>query len=172
MEVVGVYKLSKGAKIPVYSTKKSACVDVSSCLDHVEAVETYTPNNSVKHVTVGLKKGKYIVNVPPWHRAKIPTGLSFDIPEGYSIRGHPRSGSSMKHGMGLVNSEAVIDEDYVWEMFVSVINLSDVPLQIEHGQRIVQAELYKDTVFDFLEYDEPPHKKTDRDGGYNSTGES
>jgi dUTP pyrophosphatase len=40
---------------------------------------------------------------PPQERALIPTGLIFDIPEGYSIRIHPRSGMALKYGLILAN---------------------------------------------------------------------
>jgi dUTP pyrophosphatase len=43
----------------------------------------------------------------------IPTGLIADIPEGFSVRIHSRSGLAFKQGVYLTNCEGVIDSDYV-----------------------------------------------------------
>jgi len=61
----------------------------------------------------------------------VPTGLIFDIPLGFSLRIHPRSGLSYRRGISLSNCEGVIDSDYVEQTFVSVINNSDVTFVLE-----------------------------------------
>ena len=95
-------------------------------------------------------------------RVLIPTGLILDIPEGYSVRLHSRSGLAWKDGVYLTNCEGIIDYDYVEPVFVMMTNISQSPKTINNGDRICQAEL--------VEIPEPPTRKTERDGGFGSTG--
>ena len=50
----------------------------------------------------------------------------------------PRSGLAIKHGITVLNSPGTIDPDYRGEVMVILINLSDTPFQIQHGDRIAQ----------------------------------
>jgi dUTP pyrophosphatase len=100
----------------------------------------------------------------------VPTGLIFDIPEGYSLRIHARSGLSLKQGLVLVNSEAVIDSDFVHETSVLLVNTSNNPISVRHGDRIAQAELVPVLSYDFSEIKKAPKDKTSRKGGLGSTG--
>jgi dUTP pyrophosphatase len=102
----------------------------------------------------------------------VPTGLIFDIPKGYSIRVHARSGMSLKQGLVLANSEGVIDSDYVEETFVLIMNVSDNGHWLTPGDRIAQAELVKQEQFKIEERKTRPTVKTDRVGGMGSTGVS
>lgn len=74
----------------------------------------------------------------PWHRALIPTGLIVEIPPGYEIQVRPRSGLSLKHGITLPNTPGTIDSDYRGPVGVPMINLSDKPYVIQHGERVAQ----------------------------------
>jgi dUTP pyrophosphatase len=94
----------------------------------------------------------------------------FSIPDGYSIRIHPRSGLSLKSGIQLSNCEGVIDSDYTLETFISIINGADIPFKVSHGDRIAQAELVRDTRAVFTEVFEKPTKDSNRTGGFGSTG--
>jgi dUTP pyrophosphatase len=100
----------------------------------------------------------------------VPTGLIFDIPEGFSLRIHARSGLSLKEGLVLANSEAVIDSDYVDEVFVLLYNRSSVGRTIRIGERIAQAELVESVQYTIKETKKQPTVKTDRTGGMGSTG--
>lgn len=74
----------------------------------------------------------------PWHRALIPTGLIVEIPQGYEIQVRPRSGLALKHGLTLPNTPGTIDSDYRGPVGVPLINLTDAPYVIQHGERIAQ----------------------------------
>ncbi|MCB1388215.1 MAG: dUTP diphosphatase [Rhodobacteraceae bacterium] len=74
----------------------------------------------------------------PWHRALIPTGLIVEIPPGFEIQVRPRSGLSLKHAITLPNTPGTIDSDYRGPVGVPLINLSDRPYVIGHGERIAQ----------------------------------
>ena len=51
-----------------------------------------------------------------------------------------------------------------------MVNTSDVPIVVEHGDRIVQAEIVKTVQHYIVETDVEPSQKTDRVGGLGSTG--
>ena len=96
--------------------------------------------------------------------------MILDIPEGYSVRVHTRSSIASKHGVGMSVSEGIIDSDYVEEVFVPVVNNGDKVYQIRDGDRIAQIELVKNLETTFEEIENAPQQKSDRDGGFGSTG--
>jgi dUTPase len=49
-------------------------------------------------------------------------------------------------------------------------NISQSPKVINNGDRICQAELVETLQHDLTEIKEPPTQKTQRDGGFGSTG--
>ena len=61
-------------------------------------------------------------------RALVPTGLAFELPEGYEAQVRPRSGLALKHGVTVLNSPGTIDADYRGEVMVILINLGAVPV--------------------------------------------
>ncbi len=74
----------------------------------------------------------------PGERALIPTGLRFQIPQGYEVQVRPRSGLALKHGIALVNAPGTIDADYRGPIGVIVINLGAEAFTVAHGERIAQ----------------------------------
>jgi dUTP pyrophosphatase len=103
-------------------------------------------------------------------RVLIPTGLIFDIPKGYSVRLHSRSGLVWNDGVYLTNGEGIIDYDYVEPIFVMLTNISQSPKTINNGDRVCQAELVEKVYHSLEEIKEQPTQKTERDGGFGSTG--
>jgi dUTP pyrophosphatase len=71
-------------------------------------------------------------------RALVPTGLAFELPDGYEAQVRPRSGLALKHGVTVLNSPGTIDADYRGEVMVILINLGASPFLIERGDRIAQ----------------------------------
>lgn len=105
----------------------------------------------------------------PMERIIIPTGLHVELPIGYEIQLRPRSGLAIKNGITLLNTPATIDSDYRGDIGIILINLSNVPFEVNHGDRIAQMVLAK------YETAEPISvlmlSDTVRgDGGYGSTG--
>lgn len=78
------------------------------------------------------------VIIPPFGRAKIPTGLRIEIPEGYEAQARPRSGLAINYGLTVLNSPGTIDSDYRGEIEIILINLGDKDVVIKDGQRIAQ----------------------------------
>jgi len=111
----------------------------------------------------------FTLAINPSERVLVPTGIIFDIPDGYSVRIHIRSSIALKLGLNLANGEAVIDSDYVQESFVMLQNTTNHQIEIQKGERIAQAELVWNQPV-ALELVERPHQKTNRTGGFGSTG--
>lgn len=161
-----VFRLNQEAKIPERATERSACFDIRSCLIDGEEVHGFNSRN----VKFSQKVVDGKIRIKSQDRIMIPTGLILDIPDGYSVRFHPRSGTALKQGLILANCEGVVDSDYVEQSFIILMNTSDEMIVISHGDRICQAELFKDQELVIVETMEKPSQKTDRAGGFGSTG--
>jgi dUTP pyrophosphatase len=74
----------------------------------------------------------------PFARLVVPTGISIALPEGYEAQVRPRSGLARKHGITLLNAPGTIDADYRGEVQVILINLSPDPFMVSRGERIAQ----------------------------------
>ncbi|MDD2635190.1 MAG: dUTP diphosphatase [Bacteroidales bacterium] len=131
-------------KLPVYSTKHSAGVDLRADLTE----------------PVVLK---------PLERRLIPTGLFIELPVGYEAQIRPRSGLAYKHGITVLNSPGTIDADYRGEIGVILVNLSDTDFTIEDGERICQMVI---ATHEQAEWDEVEilNETTRGAGGFGHTG--
>ena len=78
------------------------------------------------------------INIAPFERKIIPTGLSIALPEGYEAQVRPRSGLAAKHGITVLNAPGTVDADYRGDIGVILINLSNTNFSIEPGMRIAQ----------------------------------
>ncbi len=163
---LGVFCLHDDIKIPSLATEKSACFDLKSYLKEGNTVIGYNQYNHKKEII--LDTGRLVMH-SSW-RYLIPTGLIFDIPAGYYIKVHPRSGNALKKGLITANNTGIIDEDYVEECNCIMINITDDPIEIYHEERIAQAELRRTESFVMSRLEHRPGQKTDRDGGFGSTG--
>jgi len=68
----------------------------------------------------------------------IPTGIAIEIPKTIEAQVRPRSGLSLNHGIGILNSPGTIDSDYRGEVMVILFNISQKPFKIKKGDRIAQ----------------------------------
>lgn len=109
------------------------------------------------------------VVIPMGKRAMIPTGLFFDIPEGFEIQVRPRSGLAAKNGVTVLNTPGTIDSDYRGEVKVILINLGDADFTVNNGDRIAQLIVAPVTQGIFVKTDKLD--ETERGaGGFGSTG--
>lgn len=169
--VLRFYKLSKDVPSPAPATQGSACFDLGF-YPIEDTIKGYDKTNKPIERALGssgVDKPKYLT-IMPGDRFLVPTGLILDIPEGYSVRIHPRSSLSFKRGLTLANGEGVIDWDYVEPLYALITNNSNIGIPLEVGDRIIQAELVKMNKLKIVEISEKPLLKTDRNGGYGSTG--
>lgn len=109
------------------------------------------------------------VSLSPGQRTLLPTGLSFEIPNGFELQARPRSGWSIKEGITLLNSPGTIDSDYRGEVKIIVINLGQNTVEIKDQDRIAQLVLapVASAMFEIVE----DLGNTERgEGGFGSTG--
>jgi dUTP pyrophosphatase len=130
--------------LPAYETAHAAGMDLRANLS-----ETFT--------------------LAPMQRTLIPTGLFMELPFGFEAQIRPRSGLAFKHGVTVLNSPGTIDADYRGEIKVLLINLSNEPFEIKHGERIAQMIIAKHETASWQVVDQLG--ETARGvGGYGSTG--
>ena len=167
------YRTTESAILPTFATKQSACFDLYANLINGEEVQYYQAIATKvlpRKVSFDINTNRSFIPINNEERMLIPLGLIADIPEGFSVRLHSRSGLAFKQGVYLTNCEGIIDSDYVDPMFAMVTNMSNVPVKIYDGDRICQGELVRCERYTLDESDEAPTQKTDREGGFGSTG--
>ncbi len=133
-----------GAVLPVYKTSGAAGADVCALVEETVAIE-------------------------PGMSAMIPTGLFFEIPEGYEIQVRPRSGLAFKNSVTVINTPGTIDSDYRGELNVLLINHGKEKFLVNSGDRIAQIIVAPVTqgIFETVE----SLSETERGaGGFGSTG--
>jgi len=78
------------------------------------------------------------LTIPPLGRAKIPTGLRIEIPEGFEGQVRPRSGLANKFGVTVLNAPGTIDSDYRGDVDIILVNLGAQAFVVKDGDRIAQ----------------------------------
>ena len=135
---------SKGAVIPQYKTSGAAGADLCALLE----------------APLTIPAGKF---------AMVPTGLFFEIPEGFEVQVRPRSGLAAKNGVTVLNTPGTIDSDYRGEIKVILINLGISDFTVNSGDRIAQMVVAPVTKAAFTLTDSL--SETERGaGGFVSTG--
>ncbi len=135
---------SKGATIPEYKTAGAAGADLCALLDS----------------PLTIPAGKF---------AMVPTGLFFEIPEGYEVQVRPRSGLAAKNGITVLNTPGTIDSDYRGEIKVILINLGQSDFTINSGDRIAQM-IIAPVIQAKFEITESLSETERGTGGFGSTG--
>lgn len=144
MVEVGVQKLNDGfqAPLPSYHTLGSAGMDLHA-------------NRSVV--------------ILPGRREVVPTGLIFEIPEGYEGQIRSRSGLAAEDGIVVLNAPGTIDSDYRGEVRIILFNTSNRLFHIKAGDRIAQLVIAPYIKVELVEVNEltPSIRGS---GGFGSTG--
>ena len=172
-EKLKFFKLNDTVQLPTFATRESACFDLHANLLESEEIQYYqaiSTKSVPRRIAFDINSSRSFIQLNNMERMLIPTGLIADIPVGFSIRLHSRSGLAFKQGVYLANCEGIIDSDYVDPIFAMVTNISNVPVRIYNGDRICQGELVRCEKYTLDESDEAPSQKTGRDGGFGSTG--
>ncbi len=110
------------------------------------------------------------VELGPFERALVRTGVAVAIPEGFAGFVHPRSGLAHRLGLSLVNAPGTIDAGYRGEIRVNLVNLDPTtPISLRRGDRIAQLVVQPVVRARFLPVDELPASERGS-GGHGSTG--
>ena len=110
------------------------------------------------------------VELAPFQRALVGTGVAVAIPEGYAGFVHPRSGLAHRLGLSLVNAPGTIDAGYRGEIKVNLVNLDAVEtIRLRRGDRVAQLVVQPVVRARFVPVAELPGSARG-DGGHGSTG--
>jgi dUTP pyrophosphatase len=152
--------------LPEYKTEHAACFDVAACL--TRKVDVLSPYGHKAEYNADFSEGLGKVSIEPGFTAIIPSGWALEFPHGHVLLVAPRS-SAIKTRISLGNTIGIIDSDYRGELFIGVRNHGSAVLEIEHGDRIIQAMLIQCEQHEIVEVDEL--SATERgSGGLGSTG--
>lgn len=142
---LGYTKLNPDAVSPIYNYPSDSGFDLHSVVD---------------------------ITIPPLGRALVPTGLSFDIKDGYEIQVRSKSGLAIKQGLMVLNSPGTVDNGFTGEIQVIVFNTNNVEFSIPKGMKVAQAVLCPVVNGKWVELRENlVNKQKDRgENGFGSTG--
>lgn len=141
-----------------------------------ELVSTFTDTDllpkreTVRAAGYDLKVAEATV-IKPSEIKLVPTGVKAYMQEGEVLYLYDRSSNPRKKGLVLINSVGVIDGDYYdnpaneGHIFAQMKNITDQPVTLEIGERIVQAVF---APFLLADGDEATGLRT---GGFGSTGD-
>ena len=151
-QTVKVKKLFKDAQLPLIATDGSAGADLRAYL--------YDETSNEKVIKIVIQPNQEI---------KIHTGLCFQLPKGTAMLLLPRSSMGIKKNLVLQNTIGLLDSDYTGECMIFVKNIGDEPVEIENGERLVQALVIPYVKANYEEVEELD--ETERgEGGFGSSG--
>lgn len=109
------------------------------------------------------------IELKPFDRVLVPTGLYISIPVGCEGQIRGRSGLALNYGITLANGIGTIDSDYRGEIKVILINLSKENYTINNGDRIAQIVFNEYINSKWIEVSELTETKRGK-GGFGHSG--
>ena len=103
------------------------------------------------------------VNIAPHSVEKVPTGWGAEIPDGYDIVVHCKSGLAAR---GILAANAPVDAGYTGEINAILLNAGPDPVDIKAGEKIGQFVVRPVIYADFVRV----LGKARGDGAFGSTG--
>lgn len=142
---LGVELIHEDAKVPTYAYPSDSGFDLRSTVE---------------------------INIPPFGRALVPTGIKLSIPEEYEIQIRPKSGLAINQGLTVLNTPGTVDSGYVGEIKVIVFNTNKETVTVSKGMKIAQAVLCPVVCGKYvsIELIDKVEDKDRMDNGFGSTG--
>jgi len=158
--------LFPGVLPPARGTSGSAGHDLAA---HLEArrVRVWSDNVMQEREAVA-HDGTHTLTLGPGEKALVPLGFRARLPAGFEAQIRPRSGTSVKTDLVIVNAPGTVDPDFPDEWCVPVKNGGTAPLCIVHGERIAQMVVARFEVPEFTAG--KVLRTTERAAGFGSTG--
>lgn len=157
--------LFPGVQTPARSTAGSAGHDLSAYLaDRV--VRVWADGRMVERAA-RQPDGATALVLEPGEKALVPLGFRARLPDGFEAQIRPRSGTSLKTDLVIVNAPGTVDSDYPDEWCVPVKNGGASPLRVAHGDRIAQMVIARYETLEFVSG--VVTRSTERAGGFGST---
>lgn len=112
------------------------------------------------------------ITIEPFGRALVPSGLSFDIKDGYEIQVRTKSGLAINQGLMVLNSPGTVDNGYTGEVKGIIFNTNNYPVTITKGMKFGQAVLCPvvNGGWVFLDEKDKIDNKERGSNGFGSTG--
>jgi dUTP pyrophosphatase len=79
------------------------------------------------------------IELGPFGRALVPTGVRFNLPENYEIQVRSKSGLAINQGLMVLNSPGTVDEGYTGEIKVILFNTNNHPVTVTKGMKVAQC---------------------------------
>lgn len=161
-------------KLPAYETELSAGMDIRADFSRVNVDNPIKAFGPAQFLFENEVNKTPMLMLEPGSRALIPTGLKIGLPVGYECQVRPRSGLALKEGITVLNTPGTVDADYRGEIGVILINHNNIPVYIEHNERIAQLVFNKVEKVEWEEvYTSEDLGKTDRgEGGFGHTNKN
>jgi dUTP pyrophosphatase len=142
---LGVELIHEDAKVPTYAYPSDSGFDLRSTVE---------------------------INIPPFGRALVPTGIKLSIPEEYEIQIRPKSGLAINQGLTVLNTPGTVDSGYAGEIKVIVFNTNKETVTVSKGMKIAQAVLCPVVCGKYvsIELMDKVEDKDRMDNGFGSTG--
>jgi dUTP pyrophosphatase len=142
---LGVELIHEDAKVPTYAYPSDSGFDLRSTVE---------------------------INIPPFGRVLVPTGIKLSIPEEYEIQIRPKSGLAINQGLTVLNTPGTVDSGYVGEIKIIVFNTNNETVTVSKGMKIAQAVLCPVVCGKYvsIELMDKVEDKDRMDNGFGSTG--
>ncbi len=86
------------------------------------------------------------VTIPPHAIKAVPQNIAVRVPDGHVLLVFPRSSTALRKGLLMANSVGVLDPFYCGdedELYAFMYNMTEEPVTVEAGDRIVQGMFFK-----------------------------
>lgn len=142
VDIIKIVK-TRNVKTPVRGTSVAAGLDffVPESLTKADMDAMFEKTGHVLQYKVNDDGFVTEMTVEWGQSACIPSGIKADIPHGYCMEFHNKSGIGVKKG--LLMGAMLIDEDYTGEWHIDVHNTSRNPAVIKAGDKLAQFVMYK-----------------------------
>lgn len=112
------------------------------------------------------------VDLPPFGRALVSTGLKISFNEGIELQIRPKSGLALNQGITVLNTPGTVDAGYTGEIKVIVYNTNNYNFTIPRGMKIAQGVFAPVLNGRFVNFETVSEigEKDRGDNGFGSTG--
>jgi dUTP pyrophosphatase len=124
-----------------FDSESQSIVDTKVPLRFINDSENKNPEYAYQSDSGFDLRSSEDIWIHPNDRKLIPTGMRFDIPEGYEIQVRSKSGLALNQGLMVLNSPGTVDSGYQGEIKVIMFNTTSQKIKIEKGQKVAQAVL-------------------------------
>lgn len=154
-----------GLDIPVALPYKDGYEDVLKEYEDICKKKNVEPHPDIVNE---IKHG--VITINPGQRYLVPTDIRIEVPYTHWASIEARSSTSKK---SIIVPKGVIDPGYRGELFAQLINVGTKPVEVRHGDRLVQMILHENVINDFCIEEVDELSESERgETGFGSSGQS